>query len=430
MGDITVRHSRAVQVDITHAMIVASVDGAAHVPAVQRVKAEIKRHGEVGTPVTVDVLRFRYASTGGFVIGHDITDGVFGNLPSAIRGETPVSLILGHGESHTVGHEFLLSLHLEVETEVRVERWLQTSVTSRDVQRVRIVIDLEQLGDLWLLRLSAELNLEVGLLVETVTHIQCGRDIGDGSDGIHWHSQILLDEVRLLRLDVDTDIHIQFFAHHAELYVDVLVMLRSLGETAQVGREITLIGIVEVAEQASPLAVFVEHLCEGLVGIDGGEVVGRGIALLMAVVIAVVQLQEDTLCTERAHAVAVAEGSALLRLCGVDLHGFRFEIQDRLGIGETYLIAEVIGGRHRVAIGLIGGVIAEDVFLLEEVHGRKIGVLVRAITVVDISADGNISSFRSDAAVELQLCTGILVGAVAERLALTVVDHESLFVQK
>ena len=243
-------------------------------------------------------------------------------------------------------------------------------------------------------------------------------------------AQVLLDEVRLLRLDVDTDIHIQFLAHHAELHVDVLVIFRTLGETAQVGREITLIGIVEIAEQACPLAIVVEHAGKGLVGIDGGEVVGRGVALLMAVVIAVVQLQEHALGTERAHAVAVAKGSALLRLCGIDLNGFRLEVEEGLGVGETYLITEVVLRRQCVTVGLIGGVFAKLVFLLEEVHGREVGVLVGAIAVVDISADGYVAAFRSDAAVELQLRTGILVGAVAERLALTVVDHEAFFVQQ
>ena len=71
----------------------------------------------------------------------------------------------------------------------------------------------------------------------------------------------------------------------------------------------------------------------------------------------------------------------------------------------------------------------QAVFLLEEVHGREVGVFVGAVAVVEITTDGNVSAFRSDAAVELQLCAGILVGTVAERLALTVVYHESLFIQ-
>ena len=236
--------------------------------------------------------------------------------------------------------------------------------------------------------------------------------------------------MRLLWLDVETDIHIQLLADHTDLYVDVLVMLRTLGETAQVIAKITLIGIIEIAEQASPLTIFIEYIGKGLFSINGGEVIGRGVALLMTVVIAIIQLQEDTLCSKRAHAVAIAERSALLRLRRVDLNGFRLEINERLGVGESYLIAEVVGRRQRVAVGLIGGVVAKAVFLLEEMHSRKVGVLIGAVAIIDVSADGNVSAFRSNASVELQLCAGILVGAVTERLALTIVDNESLFVQE
>ena len=109
-------------------------------------------------------------------------------------------------------------------------------------------------------------------------------------------------------------------------------MLRTLGETTQILREIALIGIVKVAKQTSPLTVFIEHFSKGLVGIDCREVVSRGVALLMAVVIAIVQLQEDALCTKRAHAVAITKGAALLRLCRVYLNRFRFEIKERLSI--------------------------------------------------------------------------------------------------
>ena len=62
-------------------------------------------------------------------------------------------------------------------------------------------------------------------------------------------------------------------------------------------------------------------------------------------------------------------------------------------------------------------------------YGREVGVLVGAVAIVEVSAYGDVPAFRSDAPVELQLRTGILVGAVAERLALTVVDHEALFIQ-
>ena len=52
----------------------------------------------------------------------------------------------------------------------------------------------------------------------------------------------------------------------------------------------------------------------------------------MAVIIAVVQLQEDALRTEGTHTVAIAERSPLLRPCAVDGLWFRLEIKEWLGI--------------------------------------------------------------------------------------------------
>ena len=69
-------------------------------------------------------------------------------------------------------------------------------------------------------------------------------------------------------------------------------VLRPLWVAAQAGTEVFLVGIVEIAEEASPLAVVVEHVLEFFVRIVG-EVVGQRVAFLVAVVVTVAQLQED-----------------------------------------------------------------------------------------------------------------------------------------
>ena len=55
----------------------------------------------------------------------------------------------------------------------------------------------------------------------------------------------------------------------------------------------------------------------------------------MAVSVAVIQLEENTLRTEGTHTVTVTEGPALLRLHAVDGLRFRLEIQDGFGVGEA-----------------------------------------------------------------------------------------------
>ena len=68
-----------------------------------------------------------------------------------------------------------------------------------------------------------------------------------------------------------------------------MAILRTLGIAAQLATEIALIGIVQEAEECRPVAVFVQYLGKGRLRIVW-EVVGQGVALLMAVLIAVVQL--------------------------------------------------------------------------------------------------------------------------------------------
>ena len=95
--DVTVGNGRTVQVDITHAMIVASTHRAAHVPAVQRVETDVERCTSPCVPVAVDVLRPRDASTRCFVVSDNSTDGIARALEAGIGAEAPVALRLRNG---------------------------------------------------------------------------------------------------------------------------------------------------------------------------------------------------------------------------------------------------------------------------------------------------------------------------------------------
>ena len=171
---VAVRLCRAVQVHITDAVVVASVDGAADVPTVQRVQSDVERQSQVGIPVAVDVLRSSDASTRLFVIGDDVTYRVAGGLPRTVDAEAPVALVLRHLEAGLlVGDKLRLAHHLEVGTQIGGERGFQSGVTHRDAQRIGVVVDVQQLGDVGLLRLCTEVYLQVSLLVEA--HAQVHR---------------------------------------------------------------------------------------------------------------------------------------------------------------------------------------------------------------------------------------------------------------
>ena len=172
MCDITIRNGCAVQVHITNLVVIAGVHASAEIPAVQGVETEIEGAAAIDAPVTVDILRTGYTSTGFLVIGNNITNRITRGAEPCIGTETPMTLCLGNLEAFWALLELRSPHHLEVHVQVCIERGLESWVTHRDVQGVRVIIDIEQLRDTRLRRLSSQLHLKVGLLVETVTHIQ------------------------------------------------------------------------------------------------------------------------------------------------------------------------------------------------------------------------------------------------------------------
>ena len=195
MCHITVWFCRTIQVDIAYAVVVASINRAADVPSVQCVQSDIEAHAETGIPVAVNILRSCDASARRLVVRHNVTNGVAGGLPRTVHAETPVPLGLWHLEAEAVGDKLRLSHHLEVCSQVSSKRRLQSGITHVDVQRVSIIVYVEQLGDVWLLRLSAELHLQVNLLVEAHSEIHRRRYVGDCPHSIDGYAQILLDVV-------------------------------------------------------------------------------------------------------------------------------------------------------------------------------------------------------------------------------------------
>ena len=76
-----------------------------------------------------------------------------------------------------------------------------------------------------------------------------------------------------------------------------MAILRAFRVAAQTGAEIGLVRIVQIAEEASPLTVVVQHIGKGLVTVVRKVISGR-IVLLVTVPVSVVQLQEQSLLSE------------------------------------------------------------------------------------------------------------------------------------
>ena len=65
-------------------------------------------------------------------------------------------------------------------------------------------------------------------MVEAIAHVECGRDVDHGAHGVDRFAQIVLDEVRALRLHVDTHVHVVFLSVQSQLDVSVVAVLRAL----------------------------------------------------------------------------------------------------------------------------------------------------------------------------------------------------------
>ena len=153
----------------------------------------------------------------------------------------------------------------------------------------------------------------------------------------------------------------------------------------------------------------------------------------MAMLEVVVQLQIDAF---NAHAPTVAATATTApterteALTTKRVLGFRLPLEnvERFRVGGSQRVAKVVAGRSRVAVGLIGGVVAEAVGSLVESHHREIGITVVAVPIVDVRTDGYVTTFVAKTAVELQLRTDIFVFAVAHRFVLTAVHYEILLI--
>ena len=155
----------------------------------------------------------------------------------------------------------------------------------------------------------------------------------------------------------------------------------------------------------------------------------------MAMLEVVVQLQIDafhahapTVATTASTATAPTERTKALTVKRVLWFRFPFEDIEGFRIGGSQRVAEVVARRSRVAVGLIGGVVAEAVGSLIEPHHREIGIAVVAVPIVDVRTDGYVTTFVAKTAVELQLRTDIFVFAVAHRFVLTAVHNEILLI--
>ena len=165
---------------VAHVVGVVEVGESVNVPESGRVERRVEHQRGVHVPVAVDVLRSRYASAGRLVVGHLVADAV--------------SRVVEVDESH---HRLLGLLEVAVveQAEVLVERRFQARVTRGDVERVGVVVDVEQLRDAGLRGRGTIVDAQVAHLVELVSEVEGRGEVGDVASGVHAHSLVVLHVV-------------------------------------------------------------------------------------------------------------------------------------------------------------------------------------------------------------------------------------------
>ena len=102
--------------------------------------------------------------------------------------------------------DVIIVIKIQRVCELRLQSW----ITLRDVERIRVVGDVEQLGDVRLTGVATILYTDGLLVTEFIMEVKCWREIGDITDGVDINATIVLDVVGVLRLDEDTDVIVVF----------------------------------------------------------------------------------------------------------------------------------------------------------------------------------------------------------------------------
>ena len=171
------------------------------------------------------------------------------------------------------------------------ERWFQSRVSPGDIQWVAVVINVQQFCDTRLRGVASVVDAQVAHVREAVTKVQGGGHVGHGTNRVSIHSLITLDEFRLLRLYHQSHVEVVLGTNHPKSHVHLVRIVLVLRKTTQVFIQIRFVGMFQSTQITVPVAVHRTEAGEEVLA-QVAEVVGRAVALAVAVVELVTQLQK------------------------------------------------------------------------------------------------------------------------------------------
>ena len=116
-------------------MIITQIGIGIDIPYTCTVDRTVEHESSLHIPVAVDILWLGDSTACTCIIGHLIADTVAG------RREVDI----GHHTLVVILHEIVVE-----QSEVLCERRFQPRITHRDIERVAVIYDIEQLRDAWL----------------------------------------------------------------------------------------------------------------------------------------------------------------------------------------------------------------------------------------------------------------------------------------
>ena len=165
---------------VTYKVVVTYTGIGTHIPMCCRIERGIKGQTCVNVPIAIDILGLSDATTGFWIIAHQIRDRV-----------ADVAVVGINHNTTFVSHNVVVVIGIERAGELR----FQSRITLGDVKRVRIVGDVEQLRHIRLTCIAAIVNPQVTLIAELIVEIECWREVSDITHCVDIDATIILNEI-------------------------------------------------------------------------------------------------------------------------------------------------------------------------------------------------------------------------------------------
>ena len=262
-------------VDVTHIVVVVGTGVSGKREGFNK---ERSCESEVSTdaPVAIDILRLRDTSTRCLIIFRTACDAVSGGRKAHVGIEV----------LHRCG-EIVVPIHVDV----RVERRLQIRITHADIERIRCISHVEEVGHVRLTSRTTIANTQGVLPIEAVAEVERRRKTPVVATCHRVESLIVVVNLLMLFLDVHTHIHVDGSGDETKLQFEQMSLVLILRVSAQVIIEVIPVIVWKIASSSATNGVEEKLVIS--------EIVSGTIRMTILITETVLRLQEEFLGNQR-----------------------------------------------------------------------------------------------------------------------------------